>query len=312
MKKVFLVNPPCHDQRYNRFPLGLGYLAASIADVCDVKIVDIENYKNSYTDFLDNLIFEKPDIVGISCTSLNVIDVLSLARETKLLIPNVIIVLGGPQATAQPKETIQSEKVIDYLIVGQGEEIFRKLIIALDNEDRVDNIEGLVDNNTFARRNEQPLIKECSKIDGGKYDYPIKYLPIKPKEVKEKYKLHHVPGSILTSRGCANQCSFCTISQGKQLCFTSIDRVLKEICFLHEEYGVTELIINDADFMAYTSRAIKIIKRVKNIGYIKKISLNSCVSSIIKVKDELDSILNGMDWEFEIGIVSGCKEQLVR
>lgn len=312
MKKVFLVNPPCHDQRYNRFPLGLGYLAANIADICDVNVIDIENYKKSYVDFLEDLIFQKADIVGISCTSLNVIDVLSLAREIKFLNPNAIIVLGGPQATAQPKETIESEKVVDYLIVGQGEETFRKLIIALENEERVDNIEGLVDKNTFACGNGQPSIVACSKIDGGKYDYPIKYLPIKPKEVKEKYKLHHVPGSILTSRGCANQCSFCTISQGKQLCFTSIDRVLKEICFLHEEYGVTELIINDADFLAYTSRASEIIRRVKNIGHIKKIALNSCVSSIIKVKDELDSILNGMEWEFEIGIESVCEEQLVR
>ena len=135
MKKVFLVNPPCQDHRYNRFPLGLGYIAANISDICDVKVVIIENNINSYFNFLDNLIFEKVDIVGISCTSLNVIDVLALAREIKLLNPNIIIVLGGPQATAQPKETIQSDKAVDYLIVGQGEEIFRKFIVSLERCD---------------------------------------------------------------------------------------------------------------------------------------------------------------------------------
>ena len=150
MKKVFLVDPPCHDQRYNRFPLGLGYIAANISDICDVKVIIIENNKNSYIDFLNDLRFEKVDIVGISCTSLNVIDVLALAREIKLLNPNIIIVLGGPQATAQPKETIQSDKAVDYLIVGQGEEVFRKFIVSLESGERVDDIEGLVNNNTFA------------------------------------------------------------------------------------------------------------------------------------------------------------------
>ena len=310
-KKVFLVDPPCQDNRYNRFPLGLGYIAANISDICDVKVVILENNKKSHITFLNDLIFEKVDIVGISCTSLNVIDVFALTREIKLLNPNIIIVLGGPQATAQPKETILYDETIDYLIVGQGEEVFKKFIVSLERDEQVDNIEGLVNNNTFSLGKTSSAVA-CSRIDGGNYDYPMKHLPIKPKDVKEKYRLRYVPGSILTSRGCANQCSFCTVSLGKQLCFTPIEKVVKEIRFLHEEYGVTELIINDADFFANTHRAIEIIRRIKNIGYIRKISLNSCVHSIIKIKDKLDSILNGMEWEFEIGIESVCPEQLVR
>lgn len=312
MKKVFLVNPPCRDQRYNRFPLGLGYLAANIADICDVKVVNLENTKKDYINFLNVLIFEKADVIGISCTSLNVMDVLELTREIKLLRPNVIIFLGGPQPTAQPKETIQSEKSIDFLIVGQGEEILRKFIIALNNGESVDNIEGIVDTNTFSSTYSLYDKVVRSKIDGGKYDFPMKYLTVKPRDIQKKYGLHHVPGSILTARGCANQCSFCTVSLGKELCFTPIDRVLEEVSFLHEEYGVTELIINDADFLAYSSRAIEIIQRIKSLGFIKKISLNACVSSVIKIQKELDAILNGMEWEFEIGIESVCDEQLLR
>ncbi len=312
MKKVFLINPLSYDTRYNRFPLGIGYLAASIQSVCDVKVFDLIDH-NEYKKLIASLFQENVDIIGISLTSLNIENVHSLIRELKLIKPGAIIVLGGPQATAQPYKTLKLDIGIDYVIIGQGEEALRELVIALSAGKTRVNIGQVLDRATLNSNDAMRTdIMECMLIDGSKYDYPMRYLPIKPKTIQQKYNLHYRPGSILTARGCANHCSFCTVSLGKRISYAPVERVIDEIAFLHEEYGVTELLINDADFLAYTSRAIELIKVIKQLGYIKRICLNACVASIIKIERELDLLLNGLEWEFEVGIESVCDTQLLR
>ncbi len=99
-------------------PLGLAYLAAVIEEQHEVKIVDlqIQNIKEA-------LRF-KPDIVGISILhSANASKAFTIARKF-----NQKVVIGGPHASVRPDECI---RYADCVVVGEGEEIFPKII----NED---------------------------------------------------------------------------------------------------------------------------------------------------------------------------------
>ena len=56
---------------------------------------------------------------------------LMVANICKSINPDLITVIGGPHASAFPKETI-NEKDIDFVVMGEGEHRFFELITTLD------------------------------------------------------------------------------------------------------------------------------------------------------------------------------------
>jgi len=64
---------------------------------------DIEIFEttiNDSTDFmLESVVEKEPDVVGISCYIWNIEIALNLAENIKKILPKVILVLGGPEAS---------------------------------------------------------------------------------------------------------------------------------------------------------------------------------------------------------------------
>ena len=64
---------------------------------------------------------------------------MKLVRLVKRLLPAVRIVIGGYHATLMYEEIAASPEagLIDFIVRGEGEEAFRRLINALDGKDRL-------------------------------------------------------------------------------------------------------------------------------------------------------------------------------
>jgi radical SAM superfamily enzyme YgiQ (UPF0313 family) len=257
MAKVIFVSPPYVDiygklsraaGRY--FPLGLGYLAAYLRRYGqhDVLLFEPEAQGLSYDDLAKIIKAEKPDVVGLTCSTPNFANALKLAA---LVRQNSAArtVLGGPHASAIPEFIVQKYgDLIDLVVVGEGEQTMLELVNALEKDGRLSGIKGVVyrTDDRVARNDPRPFIDDLDAIP-----FPARDL------IPQKLfwpNLHNARYrnclTILTSRGCPFDCSFCAarIISGRKYRVHSAEYVLGEMLMLKRDYGAEQLIITDDTF----------------------------------------------------------------
>jgi radical SAM superfamily enzyme YgiQ (UPF0313 family) len=72
----------------------------------------------------------RPWLVGFTCYLWNIERTLWIARELKRLRPEVRVVLGGPEITADNRWVLEHD-AYDFAVVGEGEQTFTSLLLAL-------------------------------------------------------------------------------------------------------------------------------------------------------------------------------------
>jgi radical SAM superfamily enzyme YgiQ (UPF0313 family) len=171
---------------------------------------------------------EKKDynIVGITGMSAWKKEIIGVAEK----YPQSCVIVGGPWATVSPAEVLSYDSV-DYVCVGDGEEVWSNFLKAFPN---VENVKGLAfkKNGKFVHNVNSELVKDFSR-------YPLPAWNLVP---LSKYKRV----GIMTSRGCPYRCIFCI----NHLFGTRVWRgrkpydVLAEIAML-VDLGAKEIIIAD-------------------------------------------------------------------
>ncbi len=192
--------------------LGLLYVAAYYErETGDTPVfIDCPPEKVTESDLRHRVRKIKPDMVAMSIMTFNLLDALQSAKMLKQELPNVKICLGGPHVNLYPEETLKLP-LIDYVVFGEGEPIFTKLIQALDaqgaDSDSLINVKGLgwkCDN--VAQVN--PAETELLDLDT---------LPNPARHLVDVSKYVHIIGegrqffTIQATRGCPAACSFCDI-----------------------------------------------------------------------------------------------------
>jgi radical SAM superfamily enzyme YgiQ (UPF0313 family) len=127
--KILLISPPGSDV-YAQLglelpPLGIGYLAAFAKQQGhDVELLDME----VETVRLTVESFRRFGVVGISVDTtryFNAIDIARMAREA-----GAYVIMGGYHATFTDKEILETG-LVDFVVRGEGEEIFMQLLSVL-------------------------------------------------------------------------------------------------------------------------------------------------------------------------------------
>ena len=86
-------------------PLGIAYIAAVLEKAgYNVKILDAQALNLTSSECKEIILKEKADIIGITCMTSNFQGALEAARFAKQA--GAIVVLGGPQLSAYPEESI--------------------------------------------------------------------------------------------------------------------------------------------------------------------------------------------------------------
>ncbi|PIQ75449.1 MAG: hypothetical protein COV84_01160, partial [Candidatus Portnoybacteria bacterium CG11_big_fil_rev_8_21_14_0_20_40_15] len=160
--RILLINPPRHneiladnpafidEERGFNPPLGLLYLAGYLKSRSEHQIFGLDaqaeglDYNDEFKQRIKNA---NPALVGITAmtfTLLDVIKTIALVREVgKVLNKKISIVLGGPHVHLFPEETINL-KGVDFVIKGEGEIPFYKLVESLEGRGELSNIDSLV------------------------------------------------------------------------------------------------------------------------------------------------------------------------
>lgn len=167
------------------------------------------------------------DIVGFGtrCDSYHL--TLEIATHYRNLVPQSLIVLGGPQASATDVQTLKSFPCIDVIIRGEGEQIFLEVVRAFVAHKDFSHIQGI----TF-RRNSEVQRNVDARLLTDLDSLPIPAYHLYPITIGDRI-------SIDVGRGCPFQCSFCSTSlfwRGKYR-LKSVKRIITEIKFLMSHYS---------------------------------------------------------------------------
>lgn len=256
--KILLINPPGKTS-FIAPPLGLMSLAASLRNSGYFpKILDylIENFNED--SILKNV--QKADLIGITAVSPHINNALNLASLIKKEFPDKIIVLGGAHASLLPQETIKNNPFIDFLIRGEGEIRIIQLIEYIQNQRKLEELDGIVFKKDGKIINLQPkqFIQNLDDLPMPAYDL----IPFK------KYSLYlqsqFQPAiTMLTNRGCPFNCIYCSKPVfGSSLRTRNPESILKEIIFLKENYNIKEIIFYDDSFTLEKEKIIKLCQLI--------------------------------------------------
>jgi radical SAM superfamily enzyme YgiQ (UPF0313 family) len=278
--KILLINPPrfneiignnpsiIEEERGYNPPLGLLYIASYIQEHTDhkISIIDSQVERLDYHSLKQRISLENPDIVGITAMTMTLVDVVKTCRTVKEVDEKIRIVLGGPHVNLFPNETIKIESV-DFLILGEGEEVFNDLIEAINLNSEMEKISGIV----FKKNGEVVNTGARSHISNlDNLPFPARHLV-----PYEKYSSLLFRGkivtTIMTSRGCPFRCSFCDRPHlGKVFRARSAQNVVDELeaCV---QLGIHEFLFYDDTFTVNKKRVIdicnEIVKRKLNISW---------------------------------------------
>lgn len=279
IKKVLLFVPPAYtsEKRIDINPLpplGLGYLGSVLENNnIEVKIVDclLEGWHNrskmtediiriglSFEQIEDIIRSYGPDIVGVN-------NLFTKQRENahkiyaiaKKIDENIITIAGGAHPTAMP-EMVLSDQKLDYVVLGEGEESIIELIRTVENKSDFSVLDGIGyrENGNIRILPKTKFIENLDSIP-----FPARHLLNMEKyfglKASHGERRHERFSPIITSRGCAAKCTFCTAYKvwGRQFRTRSPENVIAEMRHIKEKYGIEEIMFEDDNVTLNPKRA---------------------------------------------------------
>lgn len=251
---VLLVQPiKSTKQTLNLMPhLGLGYIATSIRERHNVKILDCVKERLNLAEFRDYIKDSKPDVLGFTAFSCDLESVKKSIIIVKEIKPDIITVVGGPHASGDPAGTFAYLTGLDYAFTGEGEIGFPILLDRLSRGsslNKLDDIAGLAwRENSHIRVNPKCFSEDLDALGFPSWDLlrPDTYRGVPNGVFTKQYPF----APIIVTRGCPYLCTFCSAHNivGRKIRHRSISNVIEEVILLYEKYGIKEIHIEDDNF----------------------------------------------------------------
>ncbi len=250
MLDVLLVNPSntLHQYGSNKdmVPIGMLWIAGTMEKAgYSVRILDLEFGQDNLEQALQE---DKPRVVGIAGTSVSRFGAFQIAQLAKQVNPNVVTVYGGSHATFTAQDTMEHVPEIDIIVRGEGEESMLEIMQCLDaKSSEYSKILGISyrDNNLILHNEARPRIQDLDGIPT-----PARHLVDMDQYEMTLDLLNHKAASIITSRGCPINCSFCSASFmfGRTLTTRSAKNVVDEMEHVLTNYDVKGFKVFDSTF----------------------------------------------------------------
>ena len=314
VNKIALISPPIGlAERYGKLAgagssmpsLGLLSLAAVARRAgAEVHVIEAAALNLTLEQVMDELAGMRPDMVGITATTLSVFNAHETAKAVKEMGPSVVTVLGGPHVSAVPVETLSRFPQFDIAVLGEGEETFTELIAALNDGRPPAEVNGLAvrEDGNVVLTGPRPFIKDLDSLPMPAWElvpgFPERFRPA-------PFRYRQLPAAILvSSRGCPNRCTFCDRTVFGRVCrFFSAGYVLGMVRELYGRYGVRELEFEDDTFVVNKPRVMEICEGIRSSGWGMTWS---CLGRVDMVTPELLRAMKAAGcWQISYGIESG-------
>ena len=231
-------------------PLGAACVASAIKHKCN-QLAQVElksfssedkniaglNNKQAGEILANQLAKNNPRIVAFSVYVWNRFILTETARALRTMLPNITLLVGGTEVTANPKSFLK-DNLFDYITCGEGEETVSNLVFDIlhNNAPKEKIIYSKPCNLEII---ESPYLD--GTLDAGQYGGALWEL----------------------ARGCPFRCSFCYESKGeKKVRYFSKERLLAELKFFVES-GIDQVFVLDPTYNVDKTRALEILRTIE-------------------------------------------------
>lgn len=186
--------------RYYHSSIGLRYLFSNLKEFQESTEIIEFIINDSINDIAEKILSNKPKIIGISVYIWNASEVKLLVDIIKLVSPDTIVVLGGPEVSHFPIRLDFSKA--DFIIQGEAEIEFYNLCKKIISNEQIEN-----------------NIIKASPVDIEAIELPYNY-----------YTEHDINTRVIyveASRGCPFNCEFCLSSLDKKVRYFNFDLLLQ-------------------------------------------------------------------------------------
>ena len=244
-------------------PLNLAMLAAWVRDKgFDVGILDCGIQAPTQERFRAYLLTCREEhrhqkiFVGFYVCTPTAFQCYELAGIVRELIPDSVILAGGPHASFMAEEVL-TQSPVDFVVVGEGERTLEEIM----SEKPPQEINGVAFRSPLAPGEVifTPPRERFTDLDA---------LPIPAYDLLEIHRYRPPVGAfkrlpsflVNFSRGCVNYCFFCTKTLGTAHLQKSPLRMLEELRFLNERFGIVDFVLVDDTFTAQKSSVLEFCK----------------------------------------------------
>lgn len=204
------------------------------------------------SDIIRKIYSEAPDFIAFSVYIWNIDIIMQIVSDIKILLPDVIIYLGGPEVSYESEALLNRHPEITGIMLGEGEQTLTDIINHYDT--------GSVS------LHEIPGLCYRDNANGSIITTSVR-LPIDLSLVPFPYdNLSDLDNKIIyyeTSRGCPFGCSYCLSSVDKTLRFRNMNLVRQELkVFLDARVPQVKLV--DRTFNIDHKRSLEILDFLKS------------------------------------------------
>lgn len=284
---ILLIEPPFHrlynpDASLNNVPLSLSYLAGAI--ILRKPDWQVKIYNSDYSPhdavldykYLTGPGFEKfriainepnlpiweeirnvikkfePSVVGITVKSQNYTSACAVAKITKSINKNTLVVVGGPHPSLTRTEVLK-DPAIDIGVFGEGEQTIIEILNSIEGNQSLSSIKGIVyrEGNDVIENLPREFINDLDSLP-----FPVNVAQRCLVDY-DKYPLQAFK-SIFAIRGCPYNCTFCGSRYiwSRKPRFRSVKNIVAEIQeilkigldyihFADDTFGVTKPFIRE-------------------------------------------------------------------
>lgn len=281
-------------------PLGLAYLAAVVRKHGhEVRIADLTVGRDQLPDRIEEF-----DLVGLSADTPRHNAAMELAG--KLRQRGVPVIMGGPHVSFATEDTLRSGAV-DFVIRGEGERSLCALLDCLQEGGDLDGVPGLsyIRDGEFRHTKSEPLQIHVDEL---------------PHPARDLLPMHRYGASlegrratsIVGSRGCPFNCSFCSSSELFGLRWRARDpqAIAEEIQEVSSRYGIWAFYFMDDNFTLRPDRTMEICRQIRKRDLDIKWWCFSRVNTIVEREDMVQNMAEaGLQMVF-LGVESPNEETL--
>ena len=230
---------------------------------------DRKEHARACIDTARQIIAQSPTIVGLSLYCWNAGFLLAVAAVCKKLRPDLTIVAGGPDTYGESENLLRQHPQLDFVIDGEGEQAFRRFLLAwldlapspgrlaLADEAGFQGVPFIAfrDGDQIVRGQRRDYIEDLNEI-------PSPILGASADELLTRFHRDGKPSVIVeTSRGCPVNCAFCQYpkNDGGRMRYFDIDRVLKELAHVRD-LGIKSVYFADGILTVRKERAFEVFR----------------------------------------------------
>ena len=247
---------------------------------------------------LGDIAGREPLVVGIVCYIWNREMGLKITAALKKISPEIVIVLGGPEASGDATTVLLQHPSVDFVVQGEGEESVPELLTQLSQGSDIANVTGIA-----MRRNGRIELNGGVRLVDNLDSLPFPYQTDSMAGLENRIIYYE------SSRGCPYNCSYCVSSTTCGVRHRSVEKVKEELRFFLQ-HGVKQVKFVDRTFNVHPAHYREIWRFLAAEPGTTGFHFEIVADRLSREDVQWLAQVPPGRFQFEIGVQSTCEETL--